>query len=135
MTTRLGIDTNVLLRIAIPDDAGHIGAIDGLLKRLNADDALCVDVSVVLEADPVLGRKYRYPRDRILDFIQAIAERREFEVAAYEAVGNAVHLCPMSNVDFADALLSEMNCIADCGKALTFDRKAASRVPGMELLA
>jgi predicted nucleic-acid-binding protein len=40
----------------------------------------------------------------------------------------------MSNVDFADALLSEMNRIADCGKTLTFDRKAASRVPGMELL-
>ncbi len=135
MTTRLGIDTNVLLRIAVPDDVGQINAVDRLLKRLDAEDVLFVNVSVVLEANWVLDRKYRYPRERILDFIQAILERREFEVAAYEAVSNAVHICRMSNVDFADALLSEMNRLDGCGITLTFDKKAASRVPGMELLA
>jgi predicted nucleic-acid-binding protein len=135
MATRLGIDTNVLLRIAVPDDAGQIDAVNGLLKRLDADEVLFVNVSVILEAYWVLSRKYRYPRDRILDFIQAILERREFEVTDYEAVGNAVYLCRMANVDFADALLSEMNRLDDCTKTLTFDKKAASRVPGMELLA
>jgi predicted nucleic-acid-binding protein len=135
MTTRLGIDTNVLLRIAVPDDAAQADAVASLLKRLDADDVLFVNVSVVLEAYWVLSRKYHYPRDRILDFIQALLERREFEVAAYEAIGNAVYLCRTTNVDFADVLLSEMNRLDGCAKTLTFDRKAASRVPGMELLA
>lgn len=135
MSGRIGIDTNVLLRIAIPDDARQVDAVGRLLNRLNADDILFINVSVILEANWVLNRKYRYPRDRILDFIQAILERREFEVANYEAVGNAIHICRMSNVDFADALLSEMNRIDDCSKTFTFDKKAAARVPGMELLA
>jgi predicted nucleic-acid-binding protein len=135
MTARLGIDTNVLLRIAVPDDAAQADAVASLLKRLQVDDVLFVNVSVVLEAYWVLNRKYHYPRDRILDFIQAILERREFEVAAYEAIGNAVYLCRMTNVDFADVLLSEMNRLDGCAKTLTFDRKAPSRVPGMELLA
>ncbi|KGD99824.1 type II toxin-antitoxin system VapC family toxin [Rhizobium sp. YS-1r] len=135
MSGRIGIDTNVLLRIAIPDDARQVDAVSRLLDRLDADDILFINVSVILEASWVLNRKYRYPRDRILDFIQAILERREFEVADYEAVGNAIHICRMSNVDFADALLSEMNRIDDCSKTFTFDKKAAARVPGMELLA
>ncbi|MCC2611404.1 type II toxin-antitoxin system VapC family toxin [Neorhizobium sp. Rsf11] len=134
MSGRIGIDTNVLLRIAIPDDARQMDAVSRLLDRLDADDILFINVSVILEASWVLNRKYRYPRDRILDFIQAILERREFEVADYEAVGNAIHICRMSNVDFADALLSEMNRIDDCSKTFTFDKKAAARVPGMELL-
>ncbi|KKX30400.1 type II toxin-antitoxin system VapC family toxin [Rhizobium sp. LC145] len=135
MSERIGIDTNVLLRIAIPDDVRQVDALRRLLDRLGTDDILFVNVSVILEANWVLNRKYRYPKDRILDFIQAILERREFEVAAYEAVGNAVHFCRMFNVDFADALLSEMNRIDGCSTTMTFDKKAASRVPGMELLA
>ncbi|UJW74555.1 PIN domain-containing protein [Rhizobium sp. SL42] len=135
MSERLGIDTNVLLRLAIQDDTEQMGAVAGLLDRLAADDTLFVNLSVILEANWVLRRKYRYPKERVLDFVQAILERREFEVASYEAVGNAVHFCRMFNVDFADALLSELNRLDGCSRTMTFDKKAASRVPGMELLA
>lgn len=135
MSRRLGIDTNVLLRLAIPDDAEQVGTVTRLLDRLAPDDTLFVNLSVILETSWVLRRKYRYPKERVLDFLQAILERREFEVAAYEAVGNAVHFCRMLNVDFADALLSELNRLDGCRTTMTFDKKAANRVPGMELLA
>lgn len=135
MTARFGIDTNVLLRVAMADDARQADAVASLLARLEADDVLFVNVSVVLEAYWVLNRMYRYPKERILDFIQAVLERREFEVAAYEAVGNAVYLCRTANVDFADVLLSEMNRLDGCARTFTFDRKAARKIPGMELLA
>ena len=135
MTARFGIDTNVLLRVAMADDAKQADAVAALLRRLEQDDVLFVNVSVVLEAYWVLNRMYRYPRERILDFIQAVLERREFEVASYEAVGNAVYLCRTTNVDFADVLLSEMNRLDGCTKTFTFDRKAARKIPGMELLA
>ncbi|HEX5934381.1 MAG TPA: type II toxin-antitoxin system VapC family toxin [Pseudorhizobium sp.] len=134
MSERLGIDTNILLRLVVTDDAGQAAAVERFLQRLGPDDMLVVNLSTILEASWVLGRKYRYPRERILDFIQAILERRGFDVPAYEAVGNAVHLCRMFNVDFADALLSEMNRMDGCSKTMTFDKKAADRVPGMELL-
>jgi predicted nucleic-acid-binding protein len=135
MSERLGIDTNILLRFAIHDDARQVLAVERLLGRLEPESVLFVNISVILEANWVLSRTYRYPKERILDFMQAILDRREFEVAAYEAVGNAIHYCRMVNVDFADALLSEMNRIDSCSRTFTFDKKAASRVPGMELLA
>jgi predicted nucleic-acid-binding protein len=135
MSGRIGIDTNILLRIAIRDDAAQVAMVDKLLGALTLNDSLLLNVSVILEANWVLRRKYDYPKERVLDFMQALLERREFEVVDYEAVGNAIHLCRMFNVDFADALLSEMNRTDGCSKTLTFGKKAAARVPGMELLA
>jgi predicted nucleic-acid-binding protein len=135
MSTRQGIDTNVLLRIVVGDSPEQIGTVERLLDRLRDRETIFVNVSVVLEASWVLKRFYRFPRDRILDFLQALLERREFEIADYEAVGNALDLCRRENVDFADALMAEMNRLAGCATTFTFDRHAASRVPGMELLA
>ena len=134
MSERPGIDTNILLRLVIPDDADQAGAIDRFLNRLGPDDLLVVNLSAILEASWVPRRKYGYPMERVPDFIQALPERRGFEVPAYEAVGNAVHLCRMLNVDFADSLLSETNRIDGCSRTMTFDRKAAAHVPGMEVL-
>lgn len=135
MGTRQGIDTNVLLRIVVGDSPEQIRTVERLLDRLREDDTIFVNVSVILEASWVLKRLYRFPRERILDFLQALLERREFEIADYEAVGNALDLCRRENVDFADALLAEMNRLAGCATTFTFDKRAASRVPGMELLA
>lgn len=135
MGTRQGIDTNVLLRIVVGDSPEQIRTVERLLDRLREDDTIFVNVSVILEASWVLKRLYRFPRERILDFLQALLERREFEIADYEAVGNALDLCRRENVDFADALLAEMNRLAGCATTFTFDKRAATRVPGMELLA
>ncbi|MGF9692106.1 type II toxin-antitoxin system VapC family toxin [Rhizobium sp. 0TCS1.26] len=135
MSPRLGIDTNVLLRIAVSDDAQQSERIRSFIAHLKEDDVLFINVSVIVEAFWVLNRFYQYPRTAILDFLQAILERREFEVAEFEAVGNAIHACRHGSVDFPDALLSEMNRSAGCSTTFTFDRKAAARVPGMELLA
>ncbi|MBP2548598.1 putative nucleic-acid-binding protein [Neorhizobium galegae] len=135
MTKRLGIDTNVLLRMAVGDDGSQAATVNSLLARLGEDEVLYVNISVLLEAGWVLRRLYRYPREDVLAFLQAVLERREIEVADYEAVGNALHLCRSVNVDFADALLSEMNRLSGCRVTMTFDQKAAARVPGMELLA
>ncbi|MFN7012181.1 MAG: PIN domain-containing protein [Allorhizobium sp.] len=135
MGTRQGIDTNVLLRIVVGDSPEQIRTVERLLDRLREDDTIFVNVSVILAASWVLKRLYRFPRERILDFLQALLERREFEIADYEAVGNALDLCRRENVDFADALLAEMNRLAGCATTFTFDKRAATRVPGMELLA
>jgi predicted nucleic-acid-binding protein len=135
MTRRLGIDANILVRLAVADDAHQVNVVAALLARLQGEETLYVNISVLLETNWVLRRLYGYDRAAVLGFLQAVLERREFEIADYEAVGNALYLCRTANVDFADALLSEMNRLAGCSATLTFDQKAAARVPGMELLA
>lgn len=135
MNTRLGIDANILVRLAVADDPRQADTVTALLSRIEKHDSLYINMSVILETNWILRRLYGYDRLAVLAFIQAVLERREFEVADYEAVGNALHVCRMANVDFADALLSEMNRLAGCAATLTLDKKTAARVPGMELLA
>lgn len=134
MTQRLGVDTNLLVRLAVDDDARQGALVQLLLQRLGEDDVLFVNAAVVLELHWVLGKGYGFSEDRVLNFLQALLENRSFELADYEAVGNALDLCRRTHVDFSDAFLAELNRVAGCRSTLTFDRKAADRIPGMELL-
>lgn len=134
MTRRFGLDTNVLLRVAIDDDLAQRDQVNRFLETLGEQDVLIVCLAVILETAWVLDRFYGYPKDAILDFIQAILERREVEVPDYEVVGNAIDICRDSGADFSDAVISEMNRLDNCAVTYTFDVKAARKIPGMELL-
>ncbi len=134
MTRRFGLDTNVLLRVAIDDDPARRDRVERLIETFGEHDVMIVSLPVILETAWVLDRFYGYPKDAVLDFIQAILERREIEVPDYEVVGNAIDICRDSGADFSDAVISEMNRLAGCATTYTFDVKAARKIPGMELL-
>ncbi|MET0172341.1 MAG: type II toxin-antitoxin system VapC family toxin [Agrobacterium vaccinii] len=134
MSGRFGIDTNILLRVAVNDDPDQRDRVVNFIDELGENDTLVVGVVVVMETAWVLERFYGYSKDAVLDFIQAILERREIEVPDYEVVGNAIDICRNSGADFSDAVISEMNRMAGCTVTYTFDQKAARKIPGMELL-
>ncbi|NTE87279.1 PIN domain-containing protein [Agrobacterium rubi] len=134
MSGRFGIDTNILLHVAVNDDPAQRDRIVNFINELGKNDTLVVGVVVVMETAWVLERFYGYSKDAVLDFIQAILERREIEVPDYEVVGNAIDICRNSGADFSDAVISEMNRMAGCTVTYTFDQKAARKIPGMEML-
>ena len=134
MTRRFGLDTNVLLRLAIDDDPAQTAQVKRLIQNLDEVDVLIVSLPVMLEVAWVLERFYEYPKERVLDFLQAILERREVEVPNYQVVGNAIDICRGTTADFSDAVISELNRLSGCATTYTFDIKAARKIPGMELL-
>lgn len=134
MTRRVGIDTNILLRMVIDDDPAQKEKVKRFISELDEDDLLIVSLPVLLETAWVLESLYGYAKNAVLDFLQAILERREVEVPDYEVVGNAIDICRGSNLDFSDAVIAEMNRLSGCEKTYTFDVKAAREIPGMELL-
>ncbi|WP_284775840.1 type II toxin-antitoxin system VapC family toxin [Agrobacterium sp. lyk4-40-TYG-31] len=134
MSGRFGIDTNILLRVAVNDDPAQRDRVVNFINELGKNDTLVVSVVVMMETAWVLERFYGYSKDAVLDFIQAILERREIEVPDYEVVGNAIDICRNSGADFSDAVISEMNRMAGCTVTYTFDQKAARKIPGMEML-
>ncbi|UHS62166.1 type II toxin-antitoxin system VapC family toxin [Agrobacterium vaccinii] len=134
MSGRFGIDTNILLRVAVNDDPAQRDRVVNFIDELGENDTLVVGVVVMMETAWVLERFYGYSKDAVLDFIQAILERREIEVPDYEVVGNAIDICRNSGADFSDAVISEMNRMAGCTVTYTFDQKAARKIPGMEML-
>ncbi|KQO75664.1 type II toxin-antitoxin system VapC family toxin [Rhizobium sp. Leaf262] len=134
MSGRFGIDTNILLRVAVNDDPVQSDSVMNFINKLGENDTLVVGVVVIMETAWVLERFYGYSKSTVLDFVQAILERREIEVPDYEVIGNAIDICRNSGADFSDAVISEMNRMAGCTATYTFDQKAARKIPGMELL-
>jgi predicted nucleic-acid-binding protein len=53
----------------------------------------------------------------------------------HDLVVKALRQVEQKNADFADALIAARSLREGCASIITFDRKAAARVPGMELLA
>ncbi|MGV2066389.1 PIN domain-containing protein [Agrobacterium sp. 22-226-1] len=134
MTSRFGIDTNILLRIVVDDDVEQKETVKRLLTRLEDGETLLVSLAVILETAWVLGQFYGYPKSAVLEFFQLMLERRELEIPNYEAIGNAIDICRNTNADFSDAIVSESNRVNGCVATYTFDKKAARKLPGMELL-
>ena len=132
--SRIGLDTNVLLRFAIDDDEVQAKAIRRLLGELKSGDVFYVNLAVLLEAVWTLRRFYRYSREQCLIFVEGLLEQRAIELDDHEVIGHALLDSRDTGSDFADAVIAQLNRHAGCELTFTFDKGAARSVPGMELL-
>ncbi len=131
---RIGIDTNVLVRLLVKDDENQMALAEKLIRQLDVDEVLFINVLVLIETLWTLRRQYGYRPAQLLSLVQALMERSDLDIDEYEAVGNAVRLSRTPDVDISDALIGELNKLRGCNVTFTFDAKAAKRIPGMELL-
>jgi predicted nucleic-acid-binding protein len=130
----IGIDSNVLLRFILADDPVQFAiARTFLAKRTMADPAF-VSLLVFAETCWVLRRRYKYGNDVIAGTFRQLltAEELVFEDEHYldELVAEDASL----NFDLSDHLVAHMAARSGCTKTMTFDAKAAGRIPGMEFL-
>lgn len=131
----IGVDTNVLVRLVVADDeTEHMRARDFFAARSEADPAY-VSVLVIFEFAWVLSRLYGYSKDQIADVVLALTESPDITVEKRDLVIEAAHLSRDPKVQFADALIAQLAMDANCTAVVTFDKNAAKRIPGMELLA
>ena len=129
----IGIDTNVLLRLATDDDASQVARIRGWIARHADDLPLYVNHVVLAEALWTLKSAYRIGRDGIARFVDAMLANAEFEVEAHAAVEEALRSFVTGSADFPDCLIAACNA-RRCTTTLTFDRRAAG-LPHMTMLA
>lgn len=125
----IGLDTNVLLRHLVQDDAGQARQAEKFLATAcSADDPAFVNRIVLCELVWVLESGYRYPRARVAGALEAILRTRQFVIEdAQEAWASlAVY---RAGGDFSDALIAAINLREGCIETATFDRHAA-RQPG-----
>lgn len=132
---RIGVDTNILVRLFVKDDAEQFASAVQLVRTLEEDDVFSINIVVLIEALWTLRRQYGYRKSQLLALVQALLERGDLEIDQYEIVGNAINLSRLLGADISDALIGELNRLSGCDRTLTFDTKAAKTVPGMELLA
>ena len=125
-----GLDTNVLLRLLLVDDAAQVERARGLLEELaSRGEAAYVPAAVVLEAVWVLGRRYRVPKGELVSVCRDLLGAAEFVVGDHDAVLAAVGAWEAGAGDFAEYLFRAQSQAAGAATLATFDRAVAGE-PG-----
>lgn len=129
----IGLDTNVLARYYIDDDADAQAQHQRLAARalIESGRPLMVSKSVVLELEWVMRGYYRFAPSDVAAVMQHLLGQPHITVEDREAVERAVSNCN-AGIDFADAL--HHASYKSCASVATFDdRKFARRAKKMGL--
>jgi predicted nucleic-acid-binding protein len=130
----IGVDTNVLARLFVTDNAQQHAAARRFFAERSADDPAFVSALVQAELVWLLERTMRFPIERIVDVLQGILSSADFVVEHSDLLEEALHSWTGNTLDLADYLIAGIARRAGCEVTATFDKAAARRVPGMELL-
>jgi predicted nucleic-acid-binding protein len=120
----IGVDTNVLVRLCVGDDANQLKA----LKLLSGAPPASVRVSVIVLAELAwtLLRSYRLDRAALIASVELLLSRAELDIEGRSAVMTALQWYREGNADFADYLIAALNRDAGAAPTYTFDQWATS---------
>lgn len=132
----IGLDTNVLARYIVQDDAEQAHAAGRLIEgQCTVQAPGYVSVPVLVELVWVLTAAYRYERSVVASVIRQILITAEFLVEDRETAWAALREFETGGVDFADCLIARRNHARGCARTYTFDRRAAAGNPLFALVA
>jgi predicted nucleic-acid-binding protein len=118
----IGLDTNILLRSATQDDPVQSPVARRLIATLDEANPGYINTVVLAEFVWTLRTRYKYQRAQIVTAIEALLQSAAFVISDRDAVNAAAARCRDDAVDFADALIGELNRQAGCPTTMTFDR-------------
>ena len=126
----LGIDTNVVVRLVVADDAEQTRRARKLIDQaLGRNESVLVSLPVLLESEWVLRSRYGFGREALLSIFRALLEARELSFEDEPALEEALFHWKDSACGFSDCLIAAHNRQMGCRATATFDAKAA-RLPG-----
>ena len=126
----LGIDTNVVVRLLISDDAEQTRRARKLVDQaVSRDEPVLVSMPVLVETEWVLRSRYGLSREAMLGVFRAALEARELSFEDEPAFEEALFHWKDSARGFSDCLIAAHNRQLGCRATATFDVKAA-RLPG-----
>jgi predicted nucleic-acid-binding protein len=129
------LDTNVLVRYIVQDDAAQFAAAKRLILRcVTEGSTLFVPVTVVLELEWVLRSGFGFGKDEVLQTLSSLFSAAELTFESERALEVALQLFRKGSADFADCLHVASAAQAAEQPLWTFD-KAAAKVDGARLLA
>lgn len=128
------VDTNVLVRLIVRDDAKQLEAVQRLqLHCACQGQQLFVSTTVLLELEWVLRSRYRFDKPKVLAALEQMMTSGKVEFERSAAIANALLGYERTNADLADCIHSEMAAANDRSPLHTFDQDA-STLAGASLL-
>ena len=128
------LDTNLLVRLLVADEAEQLACVRTLLQdAIERDEPLFVPVSVFLELEWVLRSVYRIGKSDIVSTLSAVLSTAELVFESEAGIEWALHQYENTAADFSDCLHVALAEAAGHRPLWTFDRKAA-RIDGAQWL-
>jgi predicted nucleic-acid-binding protein len=129
-----GLDTNVVIRLLTDDDPVQRRAALRFGSGLGKEYCAFLSLVSVLELDWALRARLGFSKRDVVAAVGKLLQTRGLIVEHHNLVLKALRLVDANNADFADCLIACRSLEEGCEAIKTFDIKAASAVPGMELL-
>ena len=120
---KVGVDTSVLLRLFLKDDAGQLAQVRAMIEKIAAaDGSLYVPQAVLCELAWVLSVKAGFGRAGIAQAVRGLVETAIIELEDQDTVCAALERHQTSGIGFADCLIVENALAAGASSFTTFDR-------------
>lgn len=121
----IGLDTNVLVRYLVRDDARQTAIATRLIEsKCTADDPGHLTLVVLCELVWVLARGYGYERSAIAGLLRRMLSAEDLQTERSELAWQALNLYAEGKADFADYLIGFCNKDEGAQATYTFDRRA-----------
>ena len=127
------IDTNVIIRYLVGDDAAQAEAARALLDGLTPEDPGFICREVVMESAWVLERSYGFARAQVSKALMDLTASDSLLVENPDDVAAAAHLYRQGGVGFSDLMVLSAAERAGATPLYTFDRRLA-RMEGAVLV-
>jgi predicted nucleic-acid-binding protein len=129
----LGLDTNVLVRYIMQDDAKQSAKATQLVESLTPQTPGFISTVALVELVWVLSGAYGLTREEQAHAIELLLRTKEIVVDRADQAIRALRQFNTTSADFADCLIERAGASAGCGQTLTFD-VGASKHAGMHLI-
>lgn len=131
----IGVDTNILLRLLVVDDPEQSEKARNFLSQRSAEDPAYISSIVLAELVWVLRRRLGYQHLQIAELLLSFLASEDVVMENAEELGLLLSEENAPVDTLADNMVTWAAMKAGCSKVVTFDRRAAKMIPGMELLA
>ena len=118
----IALDTNVVIRFLVEDDAEQTERAKRLIQSYVERDTPCFVPDIVLaEIAWVLRSSYKVARDVIAGVLQSLLRARHLAFESPDRFSQALRAYASGSGDFADYLIREQSRAAGCEGVATFD--------------
>jgi predicted nucleic-acid-binding protein len=131
----IGLDTNVLVRYIMQDDAKQSPKATKIMEALDGvENSGYVTLVSIIELVWVLGTSYELTRAQVAQALDGLIRAKQLKIESADQVIRALRVFKIGKSDFADCLIERSASSAGCEKTVTFDINA-SKHAGMTLIA
>lgn len=128
-----GLDTHVLVRYIMQDDAKQSPKATTLIESLDSENPGYITTVSVVELYWVLTVSYELTGQQAAQALEALLRTKQFQVERADQVMRALRVFGEGKADFADCMIERAASAAGCSQTMTFDVKAA-KYAGMTLV-